>query len=94
MADPRQLRETENERMNASDEPTSPVFTVPAGCGIVVGETERRAGERRAARVYTETERKEEGWRHPGNLDRCRVIKSRPPPSPSLSFSLADCLFV
>lgn len=50
--------------------------------GVRKEETEGGEG------VCTETPEKREGWRrHSGNLDRCRVIKSRPPPSPSPSFT-------
>lgn len=45
------------------DGPTSPVFTVLGGCGIVVGETARgwTREEDDGARVCTETQRKEKG---------------------------------
>ena len=55
---------------------------------VVATQSEKRcrgddARERDRVRVCMETQRKEKGrGRHSGNLDRCRVIKSRPPPSP------------
>lgn len=75
------------ENAHSSRERNGPSVFRLLGGQLTVGEMtrgEKDARERKGLRARTETQRKEKG-RGGRDLDRCRVIKSRPPSPPLLS---------